>query len=190
MTAPTIAVRGVDYAFVGLPTSVPAGTTITFENDGTEIHEMAVVHILDESSSLEELMAMPEEESASLAEFVGFVSAMPGDAATDQIVLDTPGRYIAACFLNQGMDPAAFEAAGVDLTQVDENTDPSTLPPEAQALFESLQVNPTHMELGMLQEFTVTEQGTEVGPLPESSGEVSEPADGEATPEADESSSE
>jgi hypothetical protein len=55
-----IEVSGVDYAFVGLPTSVPAGTQLTFRNDGTEIHEMAVIHILDETTPLEELMAMPE----------------------------------------------------------------------------------------------------------------------------------
>jgi plastocyanin len=167
LAGPTIAVSGVDYAFVGLPTNVPAGTSLTFQNDGTEMHEMAVVHVLDETTPLEELMAMPEEESQALVEFVGFVSAMPGTSAEDSVTLDAPGRYVALCFIPQGMDPAAFEAAGVDLTQVDENTDPSDLPPEAQELFASLESNPPHMALGMIQEFRVTQAGTDVGPLPE-----------------------
>jgi plastocyanin len=163
----SIEVSGVDYAFVGLPTSVPVGTELTFRNDGTEMHEMAVIHVLDETTPLEELMTMPEEESQALVEFVGFVSAMPGTSAEDSVTLDAPGRYVALCFIPQGMDPAAFEAAGVDLTQVDENTDPSDLPPEAQELFASLESNPPHMALGMIQEFRVTQAGTDVGPLPE-----------------------
>ena len=182
-SAASIEVSGVDYAFVGLPTSVPVGTELTFRNDGTEMHEMAVIHILDETTPLEELMAMPEEESAELSEFVGFVSALPGTSAEDPITLGTPGRYVALCFIPQGMDPAAFEAAGVDLTQLDENTDPGDLPPEAQELFASLESNPPHMALGMVQEFTVTEAGTEVGPLPEAAVDEMAPEDEEAASE-------
>ncbi len=175
-----IEVSGVDYAFVGLPTSVPAGTQLTFRNDGTEMHEMAVIHILDETTPLEELMAMPEEESAALSEFVGFVSALPGTSAEDSVTLDTPGRYVALCFIHQGMDPKAFEAAGVDPMEFDETTDPSDLPPAAQELLASIESNPPHMALGMIQEFTVTEAGTEVGPLP---SDMSESApDAEASP--------
>ena len=179
----SIEVSGVDYAFVGLPTSVPVGTELTFRNDGTEMHEMAVIHILDETTPLEELMAMPEEESAELSEFVGFVSALPGTSAEDAITLGTPGRYVALCFIPQGMDPAAFEAAGVDLTQLDEDTDPGDLPPEAQELFASLESNPPHMALGMVQEFTVTDAGTEVGPLPEAAADVMAPEGEEAASE-------
>ncbi len=183
MTGPSIEVTGVDYTYVGLPTSVPAGTELTFRNAGTEMHEMAVIHILDETTPLEELMAMPEEESAELSEFVGFVSALPGTSAEDAITLAAPGRYVALCFIPQGMDPAAFEAAGVDLTQLDEDTDPGDLPPEAQELFASLEPNPPHMALGMVQEFTVTEAGTEVGPLPEAPADEMAPEGGEAASE-------
>jgi hypothetical protein len=74
---------------------------------------------------------------------------------------------VALCFIQQGSDPKAFEAIGFDPSQIDENTDPSTLPPEVQELLASIESNPQHMDLGMIQEFTVTEAGTEVGPLPE-----------------------
>jgi plastocyanin len=179
MTGPTIEVTGVDYAYVGLPTTVPAGTTLTFKDDGTEVHEMIVFHILDETTPLEELMAMPEEDTASLSEDAGFLFALPGQSADGSITLETPGRYVALCFVPQGMSVDAFESVGIDVTQLDPETDPSELPPEAQELFASLESNPPHMALGMIQEFKVTEAGTEVGPLPEAMS-----ADDDAEPEA------
>jgi plastocyanin len=168
MDVPTIDVSGVDYAYVGLPTSVPAGTTLTFTNDGTEVHEMVVVRIDDETTPLEELMAMPESETADISEDVGALFAFPGMAAEGSITVDAPGRYVALCFVSQGSDPAAFEAVGFDPSQMDADTDPSTLPPAVQELLASIESNPPHMALGMIQEFRVTEAGTEVGPLPAS----------------------
>jgi plastocyanin len=189
MEGPTVEVSGVDYAFENLPTSVPAGTTLTFTNDGTEFHEMIVVRITDEDTPLEELMAMPEEETAALSEFVGYVSAFPGTSADGSITLETPGRYTVVCVINQGSDPTRFEAIGFDPMQLDESTDMSTLPPEVQELLAELQSNPTHDELGMFQEFTVTEAGTEVGPLPEAdAGEAA--AEEEDAPEDEEAASE
>ena len=41
--------------------------------------------------------------------------------------------------------------------------DPADLPPEVQEVM----ANPPHLAAGMIQEFTVTPAGTEVGPLPE-----------------------
>ena len=181
MAGPTIEVTGVDYAYVGLPTSVPAGTTLTFKDDGTEVHEMIVVHILDETTPLEELMAMPPEDTASLSEDAGALFALPGTSADGSITLETPGRYVALCFVPQGMSIDAFESVGIDPYQLDPEADPSELPPEAQELFASLQSNPPHMALGMIQEFTVTEAGTEVGPLPSQAAEDTA-ADAEASP--------
>ena len=179
----TVEVSGVDYAFEGLPTSVPAGTTLTFTNDGTEFHEMIVVRITDEDTPLEELMAMPEEESAALSEFVGYVSAFPGTSADGSVTLETPGRYTVVCVISQGSDPAAFEAIGFDPSQLDENTDMSTLPPEVQELLAELESNPKHNELGMVQEFMVTEAGTEVGPLAEEASDEMAEAEEEVAEE-------
>lgn len=163
----TIDVGGVDYAFTGLPTSIPAGTSLTFTNDGTEVHEMIVVRITDEVTPLEELMEMPEEETAGISEFVGYLSAFPGTTAEGSVTVQTPGRYVATCVINQGSDPARFEALGFDPTTFDpENTDPSTLPTEVQELMTEIGANPQHQELGMIQEFIVTADGTEIGPLP------------------------
>ena len=39
---PTVEVTGDDYAFVGLPSSVPVGTSFRFVNGGDEDHEMFI----------------------------------------------------------------------------------------------------------------------------------------------------
>ncbi len=181
MAGPTIEVTGVDYAYVGLPTTVPAGTTLTFKDEGTEVHEMIVVHVLDETTPFEELLAMPPEESGSLSEDAGALFALPGTSADGSITLDTPGRYVALCFVPQGMSIDAFTSVGIDPYTLDPNADASDLPPEAQELFASLESNPPHMALGMIQEFWVTEVGTEVGPLPSQAAEDAA-ADAEASP--------
>ena len=53
----TLEVEAVDYAFQGLPESVPAGTKLTFTNSSTaELHELVAMRIPDEEArSLEEL---------------------------------------------------------------------------------------------------------------------------------------
>ena len=46
----TVEVGGVEYAFTGLPTSLPAGTELTFRNDGAEFHELVVARIADDTT--------------------------------------------------------------------------------------------------------------------------------------------
>src|SRR5690606_30147136 len=54
----TLDVVGEDYAFEGIPETVPAGpTVVTFENTGTEMHEIALVRINDDvDASIDELL--------------------------------------------------------------------------------------------------------------------------------------
>jgi len=59
------------------------------------------------------------------------------------------------------------------------------MPPEVQAIM----ANPPHFALGMIQEFTVTPAGTEVGPLPEAASDQMAPDEGSA-PEDEEAASE
>ncbi len=134
MAGPTIEVTGVDYAYVGLPTTVPAGTTLTFKDEGTEVHEMIVVHILDETTPLEELLAMPPEETDSLSEDAGFLFALPGTSADGSVTLDTPGRYVALCFVPQGMSMDAFKSVGIDLYDARPQRGPrATCPPRRRS---------------------------------------------------------
>lgn len=156
-------VGGVEYAFTNLPTSVPVGTTLSFVNNGAEVHEMVLVRIADGvTESVDELLAMEAEGrdpmAEGLVEFVGDgpLFAAPGATAEGTRTLESEGRYVVLCFIPQGLtDMSALEQIGPE-------TNPEDLPPELQALM----ANPPHLALGMVQEFTVTPAGTEVGPMP------------------------
>jgi plastocyanin len=166
MEADAVEVFGVEYAFVGLPTSVPAGTDVAFTNDGVEIHEIVIARIADDvTESPMEVLALGEEALASgKAVLVGPPLVVgPGMTAEGTLTLDQEGRYIAVCFIPQGFDPVALEAAGIDLDSLGPDMDPTTLSQEAQAFMAA----PPHLAAGMVQEFLVAAAGTEVGPLPE-----------------------
>jgi plastocyanin len=177
-------VTGVEYAYQNLPTSIPAGTTLTFSNDGVEFHEMAISRVADGvTESFEELMAISAEGRDLAAE--GFVEgvgdgqplfAAPGSTAEGGFTLDQEGRYVILCFIPVGADAAKLAEVGVDLSMLGPDTDPSTLSPEAQAVVGEFMANPPHFTQGMIQEFTVTAAGTELGPLPEM--EAATPSEG------------
>ncbi|MGD8485740.1 MAG: hypothetical protein PVG27_04725 [Chloroflexota bacterium] len=185
----TIDVGGVEYAFTGLPTSVPAGTTLTFTNNGAEIHELVLNRLADDvTESFEELMAL--NESGVDLEAEGYIDtdfgfpmflAAPGQTADGSITLDREGRYVALCYIPSGMEMAKLIELGVDPSSLGPETDPSTLSPEVQAFLDEVMGNPPHLAQGMIQEFVVTAGGTEVGPLP--AEEESAPEDESATSE-------
>ena len=170
----TVEVGGVEYAFTGLPTSVPAGTTLTFTNDGAEVHELVVTRLADDvTESFEELMAL--NESGVDLEAEGYIDtefgdqmllAIAGQTAEGSITLEKEGRYVALCFIPTGLESAKLEELGVDISTLGPDTDPSTLSPEVQAFLGEVMANPPHMAQGMIEEFVVTAEGTEVGPLP------------------------
>jgi hypothetical protein len=115
----TLDVTATNYKFDGIADSVSAGTTVmTFDNKGTEFHEMALVRIDEgEERSLEELLALPEDEVDSLITEKGFVLAPPGAQTYTTADLD-PGRYVAICFVPVGATPEALES-GATLNEED-----------------------------------------------------------------------
>ena len=162
---PVVQVTAVEYAFQGLPTSLPAGTQLGFTNAGAEVHEMVLVRIADDTTeTLDELLAMDAQGRDPVAEGLvemigenGPLFAAPGTTAEGTLLLEREGRYVVLCFIPQGLtDVSVLESLGPD-------TDPADMPPEVQAIM----ANPPHFTLGMIQEFTVTAPGTEPGPLPE-----------------------
>mgnify|MGYP001826924169 FL=1 len=155
----TVEVTGVEYAFTGLPETLPVGSQLTFTNQGAELHELVLVRIADGvTESLEELLAMEAEGRDPMAEGLvemvgaGPLLAMPGETAEGSLALDQEGQYVALCFIPQGFDPTALQAAGVGLEDLGPETDPSTWPEEVQAIM----ANPPHLEGGMITEFLVT----------------------------------
>lgn len=166
----SVEVAGVEYAYAGLPTSLPAGTALTFRNDGAELHELIVARIADGTTeSLEELLGMEAEGrdpvAEGLVEIIGGAPliANPGEVAEGSLLLEREGNYVALCFIPQGFVPSELEALGVTPEMMGPDTDPADLPPEVQELMAS----PPHLAAGMIQEFTVTAAGTEVGELPD-----------------------
>lgn len=118
----TLEITAVDYAFQGLPESVPAGTKLTLENTSdAELHELVVMRIPDEETrSVEELLTLPESELMALMSGppATVLLAAPGGeqvAALGDGTLTEPGRYALLCFIPTGADPVAYmEAAGPD----------------------------------------------------------------------------
>lgn len=146
----TLDVTLSEYAFGGLPEEVPAGMTVVNAlNTGEEVHEILVLRINDDvTMTVEELLALPEEEAMQYTTFTGVGFAFPG--AVGHAFLDlTPGRYVALCFLPVGATPEIV----MQLPQGP--PDPATLasaPPEVVAVMEAHQ----HFMEGMVQEFTVS----------------------------------
>ena len=96
-------VTGVEYAFEGVPDSVPAGTVaFTFSNEGEEPHEMLLFRKVDgETASFEEIFSGPEEESEGKIEFAGATFAEPGDEGSALTDLSA-GDYAMVCFVPVG----------------------------------------------------------------------------------------
>jgi hypothetical protein len=105
-TSAELDVDGVDYGFEGLPEEVDAGrVAIRFTNatEHDEPHELVLFRRMDGvTESVEELLALPEEEAFSKVEMKGVVFAdAPGSEATTMVDLE-PGSYIALCFIPIG----------------------------------------------------------------------------------------
>lgn len=138
--ADAVTVTGVEYAYQGVPDSPKTGTVVTFVNGGNEVHEVVAVRRNEGvSTSLDELLAMPEEESNQLVSFLGVAIASPGETAPDTITLDQPGSYIFICFIPVG------------------TTELPSLAPDATPNESLLPEGPPHFVQGMVAEFNVTE---------------------------------
>jgi hypothetical protein len=100
---PTVAVTATDYAFSGLPSQAEAGKTVlSLTNEGEDVHEMSLMRINDDvTESVEELMALPEDEVMGKITPVGGPFAVPGEVGFSAVEL-TPGRYAVVCFIPQG----------------------------------------------------------------------------------------
>lgn len=126
----TVEVDAIDYAYDADLDAVGGGmTAFDFTNNGTELHEMALIRINDDTTeTIEELLELPEEEVEDKATFRGVAFAAPGDGSTLYADLES-GRYVIICFIPTGA--TSFE--------------------EAEAAD-----GPPHFIQGMVREFTVS----------------------------------
>jgi hypothetical protein len=103
-----ITVEAVEYAFSGVPNTLPTGeTTFVLENTGQEPHDLSVARITS-AATVEELLELPQREANEQIEDVGNLFARPGDA--QRRVLDlAAGRYGYVCFVTaEDGTPHAF----------------------------------------------------------------------------------
>ncbi len=104
------AIQGRDFAFDGVPEKVDAGTaTFTFENTGTEFHEMGLAR-LPEGMTLQEAL---ELESIVPS---GILLAPPGERAGGLTVDLEPGSYVLFCFIENENGPHAFQGMVAQIT--------------------------------------------------------------------------
>jgi hypothetical protein len=144
--APVIAVNAVDYSFQDLPASVPAGTALSLTNNSAaELHEIVAFRLPDtETRSVEELMALPEEElepAVAVGPPALVMLAPPGQAGFAVLgdgTLHEPGRYVVLCGIPLGADPQAY----LDAAQTSDG------PPDVPG-------GPPHFTAGMFAELVV-----------------------------------
>ena len=98
-----IDVTATDYAFDGIPADAEAGKTlIRITNDGTEYHEVVLQRVHEgETRSVEEILALPEEEGGDLLDYLGNAFAPPGLGNWTVVDLSA-GRHAAMCFVPTG----------------------------------------------------------------------------------------
>jgi hypothetical protein len=138
---PNIDVAASEYSFGGVPPELHAGPTIiSFANVGEEVHEILLFRVNDGVTlTLEELLALPEEEAFANVTFFTAAFAFPDEVGYGLTEL-TPGRYVAVCSLPEHADPEMIaQMTGPD----------SSAPPGAD-------FGPPHFTLGMAQEITVS----------------------------------
>jgi hypothetical protein len=98
-------VTAVDYSFEGLPATLDAGTVgFKLTNEGAEPHVIVVFKINDgDSTTLEQLLELPEDQVMQHASFAAAASAGPGSWGASFAELE-PGRYAAFCPIPMGGD--------------------------------------------------------------------------------------
>ncbi|MGD9890727.1 MAG: hypothetical protein AB7U18_05470, partial [Dehalococcoidia bacterium] len=109
-----------------------------------EVHELVALRIDDdETRSVEELLQLPEDEPAGVAEMPAMVLIAPpaseGFAVVEDGTFREPGRYLLACAIPTGADPEAYLAAAAEATDV---------PPQVEG-------GPPHFVLGMFAQVIV-----------------------------------
>ena len=117
----TVDVTGLDYSFEGLPETMEAGTTaLKLTNEGTEPHVIVAFKINEgDDITLDELLALPEDQVAQHATFAFAASAEPGTWGASFVELE-PGRYAAFCPIPVGGEsgPPHFMEGMADEFQV------------------------------------------------------------------------
>ncbi len=113
----SIDVSAKEFEYDGIPDTLSTGyTVVNFANVGNEMHEMFAFRFNDGvDETLDEIVALPEDEVFSKITPMNATFAMPGGSDTGSWNLSEPGRYVVVCFIplgttanNEGDGPPHF----------------------------------------------------------------------------------
>lgn len=110
-TGGPIGITADEYSFDGMPGRLTTGEhRFQLLNTGDEPHEMVIVRLGDGISSVDEVLALPEDEAMTKVEVVGQAQAEPGRKSEKLTVNLDAGRYALLCFIPTGEGgPPHFE---------------------------------------------------------------------------------
>jgi hypothetical protein len=129
-----VPVVAIDYAYQGIPSSVPAGTSFSLTNKGADLHELVLVRRNPGvTTPFQDILRMPEQEALKLVTIVGATLASPGQTAPQAVPVGATGDYLAVCFIPVGMKALPSGSVAPDAS-----------------------FGPPHYTKGMLQEFKVS----------------------------------
>jgi hypothetical protein len=110
-----VEVELADFAFEGLPDTVPAGTRLAVTNSSTvELHKLSALPLPDdEVRPVEELIALPGRDLAAILRVrpATVLVAGPGGPQVNEVgdgTLSEPGRYLLICAVPIGLDPDEY----------------------------------------------------------------------------------
>jgi len=122
-------VAATDFAFAGVPSTLPAGTTLSFDlanQSDSEIHEIAIFKMSDDATEpIKTVLDSKDEDIKQQATLVASALAAPDNSAYKVTEL-APGNYAMVCTVHVGATPKNPQGTG-----------------------------PKHYTKGMLTEFTV-----------------------------------
>ncbi len=103
-----VTVTATDHEYSGLPQSLKAGVVgFTLKNEGQDAHVLVVARFNDGVTlSVDQLLALPEQEAVSMVTESGAVFAPPGQTDTSFVRM-TAGRYAAICPIPEGTTATA-----------------------------------------------------------------------------------
>jgi hypothetical protein len=112
-----IDVTATDHAFEGIPADIDTGKTlIRLTNDGAEYHEVVLERLPQgETRSMEQIVALPQDEESELLEYQGSTIAPPG-LGNWTVVDPSAGRHAALCFIPTGATTPEAATGPVDDT--------------------------------------------------------------------------
>jgi hypothetical protein len=135
MTALSITLNAVDFAFEG-PTEAPAGLmTVTMTNNGAEPHHAQLVRLNDGVTMEQFQAALQAGDPAAMFPLVTFVGgpAVVGPGAASQVILRlAAGSYVALCFV-ESPDGVPHLAKGMVFPFTVTGEDPGDPDPTATA---------------------------------------------------------